>query len=754
MMVCAVLLTIQVVAQEDKNLKAADQKFNNFNYVDARDIYLEVAKSGYQSENLFKRLGDSYYFNGQLTEALPWYESLYNYQKNVDKDYLFRYAMCLKSDKQYDKANKILEEYGQNFETQPVKYTKDDYLKIIELQSGRFEIHPVEINSKFSDFSPTYYLSKLVFASNRTDEKNPKLDPWTKKPFYDLYEVDLKRDNSFGNNLTKLPEPVNTLYHESSPVFSKDGKVVFFTRNNYNNASYKEDTKGTNLLKIYRSEKDAQGKWQTPIELSFNSDEYACAHPCLSPDEKYLYFSSNMPGGYGMSDLYRVAVNKDGSVGQPVNLGDKINTSQRESFPFITATNILYFASDGHYGLGGLDIFMTEFDEQDFSKAEVVNIGKPINSSMDDFSITIHEKDNTGYFASNRKEGSGDDDIYFLKQIKAPITGCKQNIKGYVTNENNTLNIPQAKVFLLDQSLNEIATTLTDQNGMYNFEVECNKNFVVRVSLSGYNSSEYLVNTGKDFEKENSVNLTMKKGGELGMTNIGIGTDLAKALQLDPIYFDFDKSYIRQDAEIELQKIAFIMKKNPPLKIDVRSHTDSRGEPDYNIRLSSDRAIATINYLVNQGIESNRISGKGYGDTQLINRCVKGVECTETEHELNRRSEFIIVSNTSAVIPVEIQSKKAVDTKNIETVKTDTFNKTYDFNTNEIIYTVQIGAFKQMRDIKLLPPNTYFYQYPDGYFRYFSGKFNTKAEAESYKLQLKSKNIDGFVVKLQGKNRQ
>ena len=278
----------------------------------------------------------------------------------------------------------------------------------------RFVINTLAINSKYSDYAPSFFNKELVFASSRNiNHFSTIIDESNNQPFLDLYTTSFI-DISNKNNVLKLKGNINTKFHESSATFSKDGKTVYFTRNNYSKKKSKKSSNGVVLLKIYRSNY-INGKWEDVEELPFNSDEYSIAHPALSPDGKFLYFASDMPGSIGKSDLYVVEINKDGSFGVPKNLGNQINTSGRETFPYVSDKGNLFFASDGHKGFGGLDIFMAMPNQDGFFG--VYNLGKPINSPKDDFTFIINEETKTGYFASNRIGGKGDDDIYGFKQI-------------------------------------------------------------------------------------------------------------------------------------------------------------------------------------------------------------------------------------------------------------------------------------------------------------------------------------------------
>ncbi len=406
---------------------------------------------------------------------------------------------------------------------------------------------------------------------------------------------------------------------------------------------HRKDSKKTILLKLYKATlKD--GKWSDEVELPFNSNEHSVAHPALSPDDKYLYFASDMPGTLGSSDIFKVEINGD-SYGTPENLGAGINTESRDTFPFISDDNELYFASDGHLGLGGLDIFASKMEE-DGSYETVHNIGAPVNGKSDDFAFLIDKESKVGFFTSNRDGGQGYDDIYKFKE-KIPlteITDCKQTLSGVAIDGQTELVVPNAQVTLLDENMKEIEQKFADEEGKYSFDVECDKQYTVRVTgKDGYSTNEKTTRTGKT-RGDTFVEVPIVK------EKVEVKVDeniLKKAFGIDIIYFDLDKSNIRPDAAAQLALLVEVMNDYPAMKIDVRSHTDCRQTMDYNQKLSDRRAKSTIAWLVKKGINKNRLTGRGYGESQLVNDC--GCEptnespCSEEEHQKNRRSEFIIL---------------------------------------------------------------------------------------------------------------
>ena len=344
---------------------------------------------------------------------------------------------------------------------------------------------------------------------------------------------------------------------------------MYFSRNSFKAG----DDSNVNLskLKIYRAEK-INGQWKTIEELPFNSENYTYTHPALSPDGKRLYFSSDMPGSFGSSDIWYVEIYEDNSYSYPQNLGPKVNTTERENFPYISDENKLYFASDGQLGYGGLDIFVADIDENGMI-GDILNLGKPINSSQDDFSFTINTKKNFGYFASSRNNAKMRDNIYVF-----------------------------------------------------------------------YKSNEIKKGDEKDlFSKmQDTIKVAIPKE-----ESIVKGKDLGKILDLKPIYFEYGHFDIGPRAAIELEKVITVLRKYPHLKLDIRSHTDSRSSAAFNMKLSEKRAKATRDYILDSGIDPSRITAKGYGETQLVNRCKDGVKCTEMEHRQNRRSEFIIIDDSN-----------------------------------------------------------------------------------------------------------
>lgn len=632
------LIILQSYAQRAK-VASADKQYDQYAYVDAIATYERVAEKGYKDEKMFQKLGNAYYFNAELYKAAKWYNELFIMNKDQESEYYYRYSQCLKSVGDYAKADKILEEFNKksgNDKRAKLYMSHKNYLEEIKANSGRYNIENAGINSEFSDYGSSFLGNKLVFTSARdTGGISKKVFKWTNQSFTNLYSSDVKPNGVLGEP-TLFSKNINSKFHESTPVFTKDGTTMYFTRNNYLDGKKGKDSKRIVLLKIYKATKK-DDKWVNVIALPFNSNEFSIAHPALSPDEKTLYFASDMPGTLGQSDLFKVSINLDGSYGKPENLGGTINTEGKETFPFITDdNNELYFSSDGRPGLGGLDIFVAKVEKDNLFK-EIQNVGSPVNGPQDDFAFLVDNKSKNGFFTSNRDGGLGYDDIYKFTETKK-LT-CEQVLAGIITDQETALVLPKSKVSLFDEKFKIVKEYISDDKGYYTFEVDCGRTYYVRAEKREYLTKEVPVIIDKVSGKTD-LSLALEQRTK----PIQIGTDLAKTLNIPIIYFDLDKSFIRKDAAFELEKVVAVMKQNPNMYIDVRSHTDSRQTQQYNKELSERRAKSTIEWMIKQGIESSRLTGKGYGETQLINKCADGISCTEQEHQANRRSEFIIIS--------------------------------------------------------------------------------------------------------------
>ena len=621
-------------------LKKADSKYEQFHYVNAIKTYEKVANKGYKSVELFSKLGDSYYFQSNLNEANKWYEQLFALNQKIDSEYYFRYAQTLKSIGDYKKADEMMAAFDKlnNADLRALLAKNQiNYLEEIKKNSGRYRVQNAGINSEYSDYGASFYKSTLVFTSARdTGGVFVKKHNWTNQSYTNLYGSIVTENGNLAEP-EKFSKKIDTRYHESTPVFTNDGMTMYFTRNNFLNGKKGRDSKKTILLKLYKATRVGDS-WVNVTELPFNSDEYNCAHPALSPDEKTLYFSSNMPGSKGMSDIYKVAILSDGSFGTPVNVGGSINTEARETFPFISNNNELYFASDGHPGLGGLDVFITQLKE-DGTHGKIKNVGAPVNSNSDDFAFIMDTATKNGFFSSNRKEDNlGFDDIYKCTETIPVPKDCQQSLTGLLVDAETKLPIAGVKVVLYDLNYVKIDELTTDQNGKFDFgQVACETKFRIQFDQKEYAQKETLVITPKDSGiTDVLIELTPN------LQPLKVGRDLRKTLGIEIIYFDLDKSNIRPDAAVELAKILEVMKQYPTLEIDVRSHTDSRQTSKYNISLSERRAKSTIKWLIENGVAPNRLTGKGYGETQLLNSCADDVPCSEEEHQANRRSEFII----------------------------------------------------------------------------------------------------------------
>ena len=634
--------TSLLFAQPEKELEKANEMYKNFSYVDAIKIYERIAQKGFVNQEMLQSLGNAYYYNAEYKKALPWYEQLFQEGKyKVKPEYYYRYAQTLKSVGDYTQADKMMAKFVELTnanDTRAALFEENkDYQTVIKNNSGRFQLNNASINTENSEYGTALYGDKIVFAG-ATDARKAKrgVSQWTGESFYDLYEAE-HFDQKLGSR-KPFSSSINTQFNESTPVFTKDGNTMYFTRNNYVNRKLGSDIENTILLKILRATKDKNGNWGNIVEVPFNSDQYNVAHPALSSDEKYLYFASDMPGTFGSSDIFRVEILGDNQYGTPENLGNIINTAGRESFPYISKDNVLYYSSDGIPGLGGLDIFAAKFNA-DGSTSKPVNIGMPGNSADDDFCFVFNSDSKIGFLTSNRPGGKGKDDIYSFHEDKPLLFSCQKNIKGIVKDAKTKAIIANAKVVLSDKVMKEVGTHQSKNDGTFTFEkVDCNNtNYYLRGEKQKYETAEVNVTVGKD-EVVYEIFLNPRE------VAIKKGMDLAKVFEIKEIKFDYNKADIRPDAAVELTKIVEVMREYPKMKIDIRSHTDSRGADSYNLKLSDRRAKATLEWIVKQGIDKKRLKAKGYGETRLVNGCSNGVPCTEEEHQENRRSEFIVVA--------------------------------------------------------------------------------------------------------------
>ena len=621
------------------NIYSAAKDFERYNYVNAQKSYVKFAESGDESIEVVKSLADTYYFNSQYDKAAVWYNKLLtNYSDQISAEYYFKASLSLKSLGDYKGADYIMSEYIKRTDKIIIRNefnSNQQYLDTIEKNSNIYSISRTSINSSKSDFGPSYYgSSQVVFASANKGSGSEDYT-WTGEPFLDLHIADIDVNGDLVNN-TPFKGDINTKFHESSTTFTKDLKTMYFTRNNYFKGEENWDDENTVKLKLYRASMQEDDTWGNVKELPFNSDQYSVAHPSLSLDEKRIYFSSDMPGTFGKSDIWYVDIIDKENYGRPVNLGPTINTEERESFPYISSENVLYFSSNGLIGLGGLDVFMTVLNSKGFPTA-TANLGEPVNSRYDDFGLIINPEINRGYLSSNRDgfDGSSSDEIYtFFEDI------CLVSLAGVVTDIRTGDLIPGSKVQLIGEDLEVIAEQIVGEDARYNFKkdiIDCS----ILYRITAGNGKAY---------KPASKDLTTPSISQAIIVDLALDwatecapNDLGCILELKPLYFDFDKSFIRADAAVELQKVLEAMNEYPEMIISFESHTDSRGNDIYNENLSERRAKSTRGWLLDRGISPDRLTAKGFGESQLLNQCANGVRCSEEEHQQNRRSFFRII---------------------------------------------------------------------------------------------------------------
>lgn len=641
-------IQIKDTPKKSKLIEKADFFFDKMWYAEAAQLYEQALAKGdkYYSYDVIQRAADSHYFNTNMEKAYEWYSILYtNYGEDMSADNIFKYAHSLKGTGKYARSKRLMRLYNKkmkkgdigSLDTTEALTENEKTLDGILSSKKNYELKNLAINSEYSEFSPMFLDSNQVVYASAKDSSffNTRRYKWNDQPYLDLYVAKINEESQDLKDAIKFSKNINTKYHEASVTFSPDNTTMYFTRNNYGK-KLKRDKNGVNHLKIYVSQKIGD-EWTDAVEVPFNSDEYSTGHPALSPDGKKLYFVSDMPGTIGQTDIFVVDVLEGNTFSEPRNLGPEINTERKEMFPFINETK-LYFSSDGHIGLGGLDIYEASYSEEEGFQ-EVKNVGQPVNSNLDDFSYIVNEENQQGYFASNRAEGKGDDDIYSFKRlIVEEVPEISNAIAGVVTEMITGDIMPQAMIELLDENGIKLKEMVSDDEGNFIFEdLEADTKYTVQVKKDDYFENIQNVTTVENDTV--NVDLKMKRLQEMIAIEDGI-----KKLKTEMIFFDFDKSYIRKDASNELDKLVEVMNEYQNMVIKIESHTDSRGAPEYNKYLSDKRAKSTRDYIISKGISPERIqSAIGYGEERLLNRCNGTVRCTEQEHFKNRRSEFIIV---------------------------------------------------------------------------------------------------------------
>jgi outer membrane protein OmpA-like peptidoglycan-associated protein len=525
--------------------------------------------------------------------------------------------------------------------------------------SGKYAINLLTVNSKNSDFGTAFYgEDKLVFASPK---KGITLvnDVWVdnNQRFLELYVGDILPNGDL-DNVSLMKGEVNTRYHEADVVFTRDLKTVYFTRNNFYNKKLARSEKEMANLAMFKASINDKGEWVNIIPMPFNNVEYSVGHPALSPDEKTLYFISDMPGGYGQTDIFKVAINQSG-FGNPVNLGWKINSPSKEFSPFVDG-EVLYFSSDKDGGMGGFDVYATRL--VDFTPDPIL-LNAPINSKADDVTFIINSKTRKGYVSSNRSGGEGDDDLYSFIEEEPVIFKCRQLITGEVRDQNTTEIIRGAVVAIKDVDGNVVEEVVVDEEGVFELPAYCDTSYKLEGSKEGYTTQSKSLTTSMEADKKLKLLILLGTGEILEQVEPvaaiaedkpeGMPEELPEEIvkvrpstyvvNIEPIYFELNSSYLNKEAMKELDKVVDLMKKYPEMIIESGSHTDSRGIIGYNTWLSTRRAASTVNYILEKGIDPSRITGKGYGESQLINGCADGVDCTEAQHAMNRRTEFVII---------------------------------------------------------------------------------------------------------------
>ncbi|MEX0274479.1 MAG: OmpA family protein [Flavobacteriaceae bacterium] len=688
-----VLIGISLPANGQKNTKRADTYFKLRFYTDAIPLYEKHAETR-KSKHVVENLAESYYRTFNMPGATKWFGYLTSvHGENLEESQYLKYAHSLKAMDKRNEAYEMLRKYYAEVSDTEKKSKIDqeeEYLKNVEAIGARFDIKNLEINTVLSEFAATEINGNLVYTAAKTSSNGLKKYRWNNQKYLDIYMQPLDKIHLGDSLSVPYSTDINTKLHEGTFALSPDGNTLYFTRNNSFSGRKRTDSASVSNLKIFEAQW-VDGKWQNIIELPFNSDDFSNEHPTLSADGKTMVFASDRPGGLGSFDLYTVDILGDGFFTEPKNLGPVINTDKKEQFPFLDQQSNLYFSSDGHPGFGLLDVFIATREGKGYQKPD--NIGLPVNSGYDDFSFNVKPGTETGYFSSNRPNGKGSDDIYAFTVTKPLIIeDCAQLIEGTITDKTTKALLPNTQLQLLGANGEVLQTTISDAMAQFKFKVSCTSPYRVEAEKMGYepnfksvvtderrhssNDASMALMSLKEIEKRKALALKKQKEEAVRLAQIKAAEKREKEIQekalaekqhkekiestiqkekdlvrekdrlvikTEEIHFDYSLWYLRRESRKRLTGLIRILKENPGIILEIGTHTDIRGNAPYNRNLSQKRANSVKTYLMENGIDAHRIIAKGYGESVPIVKCPSEDACSEEDHELNRRCEFVIV---------------------------------------------------------------------------------------------------------------
>ncbi len=620
-------------------MAAAREAFEKKEYFNAGESYKAVyskTKVKEEKNEACFQTAECYRLANDMKNAENWYRKATKGDPTNDEA-IFRLGQCLKSNSKYSEA---IVEFKAYQKKNPSDARVEDEIKGCELalkwknEKTRYVVENVkQLNTKWSDFSPMMYKkNELYFTSDREKGASSKIYGWTGNGYTDIYKCTYKTDKKKPNVITyDVPvlidkDVINTPYNDGAVCFDAKGTTIYYTQ------CSGKDGKGKNC-RIYTA--NATGtQWSEPEVLPFSSDSFSCGHPFLNKTGEVLYFSSNMPGGYGGKDLWYVTYSKRGKTwGDPINLGPTINTEGDEMYPFIADDGTLYFSSNGHVGLGGVDIYYSKGENEDWS--EPVNMKSPINSGGDDFAMSLAKDKESGFFSSYREGGRGQDDIYRFYMTPLVFT-----LSGVVRDSMTRELLPNTYITITNSSDTGKLIIKTDAAGSYKITLKSKTDYELFAAKEDYYDSKVESQTTRGLEQST----------DLIQDFVILEFDFKKVFTLEGIYYDLDKANIRPDAALILDTMVALLNKYPRIRVELGSHTDCRSDSIYNQALSQRRADSAVAYIISHGIDSARLVAKGYGESALVNDCacegqvVKRV-CNEDEHQLNRRTTFRLLDN-------------------------------------------------------------------------------------------------------------